>query len=123
MKPSRIRINNIEFRPFKNKENDKYLGEFVCYHENPYYQHETDFVQCELDPDYYYSPDGNPHCRIHKSCFVNPESCYVIADLTKADEPDIRSIGNRPWTLNETDEQDFKTVVLMTYERIYKSEG
>lgn len=123
MKPSRIRINNIEFRPFKNKENYKYLGEFVYYKENPYYQHEADFVQCELNPDYYYSPDGNPCCKIHKSCFANPESCYVIAELTREDEPDIRSIGDRPWTLDEIDERDFKTVVLMTYERIYKSES
>lgn len=110
-----IRIGNISFKVMQDSHYD---GEFLCHYPNVYYKKEADYIQDQNDPDYYLYPD-NPHCRIHKGCFVHPESCYVVAWLGKGEEPDITTVGDRPWQLSKTDRGDFDTIVKMVFERAY----
>lgn len=118
MRLKKIRIDNIEVRPLPQDDDEKYMAEIICYYPNPYYGNEDKYIKSQIDPDFYVYPD-NPHCKVHISCFKNLESCYVVAFVTNDEEPDIRTVGNRPWTLNEKDEGDFKQIIKMIYDLIY----
>lgn len=118
MRLKKIRINNIEVRPLPQDDEEKYMAEIVCYYPNPYYGNEDKYIKSKTDPDFYIYPD-NLYCKVHISCFKNPESCYVVAFVTNGEEPDIRTVGDRPWTLNEKDEEDFKQIIKMIYDLIY----
>lgn len=102
------RIGNISARPMVDDE--RYSYEILYHYPNPYYKREGEYIPIEGE-DYYQHPEVS-FARIHKGCFKNPESCYVVAFITNhEDEPDVRSVGLRPWELSETDEQDFKEIL------------
>ena len=107
----KIRIGNVELRPLG--VDDKYLAEIIEWYPNTYYGRENDFIK--VDNERYRYKDSE-NCFVHKSCFKNPESCYVIAFVTNNEEPDILSVCNRPWDLSEEDEKDFKQIIKMIYE-------
>ena len=67
------------------------------------------------------SPDSC--CRVHESCFKNPEVWYVVADVIDRgdEEPDIKSIGRRPWELGVMDRADFDEIVNAVFKDYYAS--
>lgn len=69
-----IRIENIEIRK-TNYKTSPY--EFVKWWPNQYYQQK----EIMLQDGWLETIEGivRNHCGINNSCFVNPESCYVIA--------------------------------------------
>lgn len=97
------RIGNIEYRDKNNKE-------IVYWYPNPYYGRENDYNWTD-DGQFAYKEDIR--CRVHKSCFENNESCYVLAFVreNKDDEPDIQSVGSRVVRLDENDLRDYIEVV------------
>ena len=104
----RTRIGNIELR-CRNK-----TWEIVRWYPNSYYQRENEFIKVD---DEHYQYKDNDNCYVHKSCFANPESCYVIAFIEGSeDEHDIRSVGMRPWMLDEEDEKDFKQLLKINFD-------
>lgn len=103
----RKRIGNVCVVPMGN--NDRYGYEVLMYYPNPYYGHEKDYVKID-GTDYYAYPD-NSYCRIHEGCFKNEESCYVVANITNGEEPDVVSVGLRPWELKGSDESAFMGIL------------
>ena len=103
-----MRIGNIELRCVNE------TWEIVRWYPNLYYQRENEFIKVD-DERYRYKDKDNFY--VHKSCFKNPEACYVIAFIEGSeDEPDIRAIGIRPWMLDEKDEQDFKQLLKLNFD-------
>lgn len=104
------RIENIAFRSLG--DNDNYAAEILCYYPNTYYGQENNtkkFSKDELNPEYYV--DLEYGCRVHEGCFKHPESCYVVAFVTRDEEPNIVSVGDRPWTLNEQNKKSFEKLL------------
>ncbi|MBQ1571519.1 MAG: hypothetical protein IIZ78_10375 [Clostridiales bacterium] len=119
----RRRINNIEVRPTKNRQ---VPYEIICWQRNDYYYEKDQYEQIEDDPQMYRRKDSpDSCCRVHETCFKNPESCYVIADVIdrEDEEPDIKSIGKRPWDLGVMDRADFDEIVNAVFNDYYASYG
>jgi hypothetical protein len=80
---------------------------------NPYYGKENEY---ELDGNYYLPKNEAVYglYRIHKSCFVNPETAYVLASWNNMDHdectPDLEFTGNRPFELGYEEFKEFWTV-------------
>lgn len=110
-----ITINNIELRVFPKNEYHPYAAEILCWYPNVYYNRKSEFIQDQLNPEYYIDPNGSAG-RIHEGCFLHPKSCYVVAFVTKGDEPDIVSVCGRPWELNEQNKEDFEKVIKHIFE-------
>lgn len=108
----RKRIGNICVVP--RGDDDRYAYEVLMYYPNPYYGHEKDFVKVD-GTDYYEYPD-NPFCKIHEGCFKNEESCYVVAFITNAEEPDVVSVGLRPWELKGSDDIAFREILKYVFD-------
>lgn len=77
------RINDLEFRPAsyllpKDKWPENPSWDIVLWYPNNYYGRDNEFPEDPLDNSYRVEPEYWNH-RIHKSCFKNPESCFVIA--------------------------------------------
>ena len=86
-----IRIENIELKKTKYKDS---LYEFVKCYSNSYYEQK----EIMLKDGWQETMDGvmRNHCHIHKSCFENPESCYVIAWLKKDNDGwYMETVGSR----------------------------
>lgn len=104
----RVRIGNIELRCVDG------IWEIVRWYPNSFYGKENDFIKID-DEQYQYKDSEN--CYVHKDCFKNPESCYVIAFVEGSEEePDLRTVGIRPWQLDEKDEQDFKQILKLNFD-------
>ena len=112
------RRGNIEYRAVCNIEENyiRYI-EVVQWYPNPYYGKESEYIK--LDDDTYVK-DEESLCYVHSSCFQNPESCITLVIISIKDEPDVRSIGLRPFELNEQDERDFKDIITKAYDAAYK---
>lgn len=102
------RIGNIQCEPQAGDE--KYAYDIVCFYPNSFYGHIQDYKPDPHNPEFYTS-DVYPHSYIHKDCFKNPESKYVVAMVTNEEEADVRSVGMRPWELSEQDTADFKKIL------------
>ena len=107
------RINNIEIRLI----NDRW--EIVKWYPNPHYGREKEFIwdearQSYRDPNY-------SNWFVSPGCFINPECCYVVADVQecKDEEPDIRTIGARPFQLSHNDRIDFYKIIKYIYSNTY----
>ena len=86
-----IRIENIELRTTSYKNNPY---EFVKWFPNNYYEQR----EIMLKNGWIEGMDGihKNHCHIHNSCFVNPETCYVIAWMKKDNDGwDMETVGSR----------------------------
>lgn len=114
----RKRIGNVAASPMNGDE--KYAYEILFYYPNPYYGHEKDYVKIE-GMDYYEYPD-HPNCKVHSGCFKNPESCYTVAFITNAEEPDVVSVGLRPWELSGSDDIAFREILKYCFEYEYGDE-
>jgi hypothetical protein len=106
-----IRINNIEFKKYISTKRDKSLYEIVKWYPNIHFGKEEEYKK-----DGYVDSFGGEFLRkdgheIHKSFFINPESCYVIAFIEKGKESwELRSVGERVVTLAPEELEDFNEV-------------
>lgn len=119
----RRRVGNIEVRP---TQNEKAPYEIIRWQKNNYYYEKDQYEPVDGDGQRYCKKnDPLGSCLIHESCFKNPESCYVIADVLpcKDEEPDIKTIGRRPWDLSEADRADFDEIIRAIYNDYYASYG
>lgn len=99
-----MRIGNIEYR----KVGDNW--EIVQWYPNLYYGKESEYT---YDPGSECYTKPGSCVNISKSCFACPESCIVIAFVVwnkSHDEFDIRSVGTRPWHLDE-DTESFNRII------------
>lgn len=100
-----MRLGNIEARRIVS---DKYSHEIVKWMPNPRYGKENEFTYNE-DTGFY--DDGSGHLHIDPNCFKYPETCYILAYITDDEEPDVHSVGKRPWELDEDDYRCFCAVL------------
>lgn len=100
-----IRIGNIEYRTCSGNE------EIVHWMPNGYYGRESEY-EYDAATDSYSTADGSIH--ISGSFFRSPETCIVVAFVqwNKAhDEFDLRTVGIRPWEMNQDDTKNFVTIL------------
>jgi len=108
------RIGKIEFRLTKSLgRNPRDYVEIVFWYPNHYYGNED---QYKKDGEWYLPKEGPAAYRIHEGCFKNPESCYTLATIEIKEEPDIISVGLRPFELAAKDRADFEAIVRLAYE-------
>ena len=100
------RIGNVSARPMFD---GKYAWDILLHYPNPYWGKEKEYVKVE-GTDYYEYPD-NPYCRLHSGCFKHEESCYTLAFITDKEEPDVVSVGMRPWELSGSDDIAFRKIL------------
>jgi hypothetical protein len=101
---SNIRIGNIELRTVNAQQ------EIVAWYPNIYYGKEKDYKFNPATGMY----DASEYHHIHPSCFKHKESCYVIAFVNwngAHDEFNLRTVGLRPWELEEKDTKDFLEIL------------
>jgi hypothetical protein len=81
--------------------------EILKHEPNPYYGREEDYI---LEGDYYLPKTGHSY-KIHKSCFVHPESAFMVAhwEDINHDEctPDLKFVGRRPFDLSPEEREAF----------------
>jgi len=112
------RIGNIELRKSKSLRGVYYM-EVVQYYPNSYYGKEKEYIWDENN--HCYHPKGYPNCHISKGCFKHPESCMTLCTFEREgnEEPDVISVGSRPFNLNDKDWLDYKKVVEFFYQMYY----
>lgn len=115
-----IRIGSIELRNVSHFSGSGKYWEIVKNYPNPHYGQEKHFEQIG-NTEYYRKISGEEwesRVSYHKSCFKHPESCYTIATIEENDdeEPDIKSVGSRPFNLNSRDFEDFLKICKSIYE-------
>ena len=104
------RKGNIQIRRTTDIRGKEY-DEVIVWYPNSFYGREKDY---NFDGKENYIYKDAPHCRIHKSCFEHPESCYTIATIEwngAGDEFHLRTVGLRPWELGKGDAADFLELV------------
>lgn len=81
--------------------------EIVKYEPNPYYGKESEFEYIPKEKTY----KRNDHSYVHPSCFINPESSYMLAYWENVDHdeltPDLKFVGRRPFDLTEEERMVF----------------
>lgn len=108
------RVGSIEFR--LSEFNKQY--EIVQWHPNKEY-HAQERLKKEgyslmkdgsmVSPS---SPEIHSTVRYDGSCFENKENCMVLAFVKFHNgEFDLHTVGDRPWTLDESGTNDFKAVL------------
>lgn len=120
------RIGNLEFRPSsyllpKDRWPEHSGWDIVYWYPNGYYGKEDSYIK--ENEDWYLYPDS-PHCRVHKSCFKNPESCFVIASFNYDKEGyyELSFIGDRPLSINKEEREIFWELVEYGYKQLNKPE-
>lgn len=113
-----MRKKNLEIRKTKSLR-DEYYTEIVKWYPNIYYGNKHHYR--EVEPGMYKKINGEPwetYCSVHESCFENPECCYTLATIDNRDdeEPNIVSVGSRPFDLNEEERCIFYELVKGFYE-------
>jgi hypothetical protein len=128
--PFNIRINDIELRSYKQikvkgqKPHKTNIGfEIVKWETNLYYGKENDYrPPNEEYPDSYRSKTSDL-IFISTSCFKNPQSCYVIYFFEDLDDDDhicLRSVGDRPYTLNKEDRKILNKIIKIGFKQLIK---
>ena len=114
-----VRIENLEFKKAS------YLGsepEFPSYHidfwvKNKYYGKEHEYLQ---DGDFFKRSEDSIF-KIHKSCFINPETCFAIASFTHNldyDYYDFSFVDSRPLSLTEEERKTFWQLIEYGYKQL-----
>lgn len=119
------RIGNLEFRKATYLLPDDKLPEHLSYHidywvPNCYYGREKEFIK---DKDWYVYPD-NSHCRVHKDCFKNPESCFAIASFNYDKEGyyELTFIADRPLNITKEEREIFWELIQYGYKQLNPTE-
>ena len=105
----RARLNNIEIRPISL--DSEYAFEVVKWYPNDLYGKISDYEPKTEGSDMYILKRGTNQVSFHKDMFSLKELCYVIAFITRSKEPDVMSVGDRPWCLSEQDRVDFDILI------------
>ena len=109
------RIGNIAFRVSKTiGSHPRDYVDIVLWYPNPDYGQEDQYKK--VDKEWYIPKEGAYHYRKHESCFKNPENCYTVATIDIKEEPNILSVGLRPFDLKPKDRADFEAIVRLAYE-------
>lgn len=114
-----LRIKNLEFKKAS------YLGpepEVPSYHinfwsKNEYYGKEHEYLQ---DGDFF-KRSKDSICKIHKSCFTNPETCFAIASFTYDLDYtyyNFSFVGPRPLSLTEEEKEIFWQLINYGYQQL-----
>jgi hypothetical protein len=118
----KIRINNIECR----FNQDRY--EIVKNYPNTYYGSEQRLIEEGYErveyPNNRWQMKRGWH-NIDMSCFVNPESCHIIAKLEYDEDEmccDLTTVGPRLLDLDKKEREDFFTVYELA-EKMIKEEN
>ena len=110
------RIGSVEFRVSKTLDSHPrdYI-DIVFWYPNPDYGQEDQYEKINGE---WYTPKGMGcnFYRKHESCFKNRESCYSVATIDIKEEPDVLSVGLRPFDLKPKDRADFEAIVRLAYE-------
>jgi hypothetical protein len=112
----KLRIGNISFE-YKDF-NDRY--EILKYEKNPYYEKYDEYTLDESGEHYTIAADTDGfHTNIHKSCFKNPEMCYLIAHFDIDEEGgNLVWCGSRPLKLDRCEWEDFMGCITFGYDYI-----
>jgi hypothetical protein len=118
-RPFSLRIGNLKvtnfytedgmIKPFSNSDNDNEFSHYSIskIELNPYFGKESEYI---LNGEFY-KKDNDSIIRIHKSCFKNSESSYVLAywiDINHDERrPDLKFVGSRPFELTKEEMVDF----------------
>ena len=117
----KIRINNLEFKRYTSTKKDKPLYEICKWYPNIHFGKEEEYKK-----DGYVDSFGGEFLRkdgheIHKSFFISPESCYVIAFIEKGKESwELRSVGERLLELTPEEWEDFHQVYTLGQAKLNK---
>jgi hypothetical protein len=94
--------------------------EIVKYEPNPYYGRESEFQYIPEKESYM----KNEYVYIHASCFVNPESSYMLAHWENIDHdeltPDLKFVGGRPFHLDKEERKVFFELAQIGQEHLEK---
>jgi len=94
-----MRLDNLEFTKssYLGKEPEYPSYSIQLWYPNPYYGKDDEFPESPTDSDFRLDPNI-PCFRIHKSCFKNKETCFVIAffDRDKEGIYELNFVGDRP---------------------------
>ncbi len=102
-----MRKNNIEFRKIKNGSHKNYKYELLKWWPNKYYGNREKMVKEEGYRNFDGGITKNNH-TITDSCFVNPETCCVVAWVKKDNEGHyLETVGSRLIELNEEERKNF----------------
>ena len=110
------RVNNIEFRPSVSITTQLPYYEIVKWGENTFYGKENEFEKTELGgfrhKEFGYS--------VSENIFKIKEMCYTLAFFVNMDEmePDLRTVGKRPFELDAKEWLDFLTVMNYGFDKI-----
>ena len=117
-RPFSLRIGNLKvtnfytedglIKPFSNNNGNEFGHYSISKIElNPHFGKESEYI---LNGEFY-QKDVNSFSKIHKSCFKNSESSYVLAywiDINHDERtPDLKFVGGRPFDLTKEEMVDF----------------
>lgn len=108
-----IRIGDVELHKTKSLE-DKEYWEIVKWYPNHLYGKQDEYI--EIEPNCFQEKE-HPNCYVSgRGMFERPQSCYTIyiVEETK-EEPDLRSVGRRPYDLEEDATKDLQEVIHLLY--------
>lgn len=112
------RINNIEFRPTVGIFKQETYYEIVKWCENTFYGKDDEYEKTQF---------GNLRHKeygyfISESCLKNKETCFTLATFenTNEEEPNLRSVGKRPFELTAKEHNDFISVVHYGFDEMKK---
>lgn len=116
-KMKNYRIGNIELHKSTSLLDKKYW-EIVYWYHNEFYNKESEYNWDE-EKQMYRSREHNSFL-VSKSCFENPESCYSLAIFEDLDseEPNVKSVGSRPFLLSNEDYAILRKIINYAYEHI-----
>lgn len=106
------RLKNIELRKSKTLLNEEYW-EIVYWHPNKFYNKKDEFIWDEYKQ--MYRRKINTSYLIAQEYIDNPESCFSLAifkDMNN-DEPNVKSVGCRPFLLGKRDYAIFIILLVM----------
>lgn len=111
------RLKNIELRKSKTLLNEEYW-EIIYWYPNKFYNKKGEFVWDEYKQMYRHKI--NTSYLVTQEYIDSPESCFSLAifeDMNN-DEPNVKSVGSRPFLLGKRDYTVFHNVIGYAYEHI-----
>lgn len=114
------RLGNITLRVSHtlgiNGTESKAYFDIVKWYPNEYYGKKDKFEYDEKRKMYYKKTNEKPWWYVSPSCFDHPESCFSLANIDWDKEyPDVRTVGPRPFKLNDEEYKNFTDIVKYFY--------
>lgn len=113
------RIGTIGYRISQTiSDMPKTYIDIVKWYPNPYYKKEAYYEKTEEGN--YVDRTYNTPVYISPGCFINAENCYSLAIIDLSDEPNVRSVGLRPWELEPQEREWYDKIVKEAYDYAIK---